>query len=157
MRDMARSGAANPNLGTALGWLYLNAEITHAQMAAGLEYARLRARYDRAIDAPPRTSASPSYGAAFGVGEGVDVKRTPEQVADEAAHTIREHEAMQAVVRSTITPASRDQHLATGKETFSAALLDRVCIENEQPTWAERQNLLPLLVALAAHFRLTTR
>lgn len=156
MRDMARDNAANPNLGTPIGSLYLAAEITHAQMAAGLEFARLRARYDRAIDAPRRTCASPSYGAAFGQVEAAPIL-AEELLAAETENTIREFEAAAKVVRYTPTMASRDQFDISGKTTTSLALLDRVCVENEHPTWYEKQCLLPLLTALAAHFRLTTR
>lgn len=46
----------DPWLGTRLGWLYLNREVTSTQVEAGLRFAKLFDDYSRIAGFPPRSA-----------------------------------------------------------------------------------------------------
>ncbi len=66
MIDMAAHGAADPLLGTPLGWLRMHGKLTDSQTAAGVAYAKLRGQADRAMGLSRRSTASPSYEVGYG-------------------------------------------------------------------------------------------
>ena len=138
MLEAARAGAADPLLATPVGWLMLQRRLTPLQVSAAQAYALARTRYDQAIDAPPRTSASPSYGAAASeAGRAL----TPDE---ETAHADRAKRRFHDL--RLCFPARQQSRII--------ALLDRTCIEQAHPALFEQAELADALSRLAVHFRL---
>ena len=153
--DKARTNANDTLLSGPLGWLRLHNKITDSQAAAGLEYARLRACYDRAIDAPRRTVCSPAYGAAFG-----NITSIPTEAQDQSRKSEWVRRMYAAEKLLTMPPhlvGSSTESGAAGmpgarRRASIIALLDRVCVENEPASAWEIPDLEAALDRLSVHF-----
>jgi len=141
LADQAKAGAADPQWGDPLGAMYLQGEITSAEYAAGREYASRKLSYDQSINAPPGSARSPN----FEVGSG----RSPDAETHDGQKEARKR-----------AEKARRRHLE-GREAISGLpgglgvldVLERVCVYQHQPSWAEKLWILPGLRALAVVYR----
>lgn len=137
--DAALRGAADPLYGTALGFLFLNREITAQELAAGVAYAKLRGRYDRAVGVPGRFTLSPDYGTARSLSSqqpmtDAEVEAVKKRQADTFAAIDAEMHAAWCVPdgRGGLRWVSPEGQLAQKRTTAERriALLERVCVDD---------------------------
>lgn len=119
-----------PILGTPIGRLHFEGRLTVHEVAAAEHYANARAAHDRALGLPPPYPRSPVYDDDRGGGGEGDAR------ADDKA--IRRYRAMA---------------LAIGKP--AVAILDRVTIQIEQPSWPEIAALKTALEAVSKYMQLS--
>lgn len=138
--DAAMQGAADPLLGTPLGWLMLHKALSSRQVSAGVAYAQCRRRYDRALKCPPRTARSPAYEA--GIGRAFEEEELGHE-EEEVERSICQFLDVQDAI--SVEPVVR---------TRIIALLDRVCVELLHPTAWELEDLSTALNRLVRHFKI---
>lgn len=127
--------AADPILGTVLGWHKMAGVLTDLHVCAGKKYAETQGRYDAVMGLPRRSAASPAYGSGFSSGSG----RQPEDrlIEDAKKRYAKMREAVQGCGPKTI------------------AIMDRTCVEDQHPTAWELTDLISGLNACVKHFRIT--
>lgn len=161
--DLAKRGANDPRLGSAVGMLHLCGDVSARQFAAASRYAKIRGRYDRAMGMPGRFTLSPDYGTARAISN-----REPLTEAD--VETIkRQHREMMAAIDAGVTeawcvPDGKGGFKHVGEDASRAskayrssqrvALLDRVLVDDLPAEWSEISALCTALDGLAAFWRI---
>ncbi len=116
----------DPWLGTRLGWLYLNREITSRQVEAGLRFAKLFLDYSKIAGFPPRAATS------------IDLNRVPGRAVDEDDET-----AVRAL-KGRYNDVTGELHRCGALESVVS-----VCVDEQILEWQDRKSLgrgLSLLV-----------
>lgn len=108
----------DPWLGTRLGWLYLNREITSTQVEAGLRFADLFLSYSRIAGFPPRSAPA------------IDLNRTPGRgIAEEDAAAV---EALKSRYNEMTSGLYRDGSLE---------IVVAVCVDEQVIDWKDKKVL----------------
>jgi hypothetical protein len=118
-RDELVRGSLDARLGSPLGVLYRNEQITTAQMEAGQWFAEARALADGALNLPPRTVPAQDVGRVRGLAGGEEdevAKKRAIEAYDKAVAFIgygsRELAALELVVVYERRPDTYEQLLA---------------------------------------------
>lgn len=129
--DLARRKAADPILGTPIGWLRLQDELTDALVSAAEIYANQRRAYDAVQGMPVRSARSADLGA------------TPRSSGNR--RLTDDERAIRAYERTYEGLFAR---LGYGVARQAIDVLDRVVISLQQPAWAEINTLKAGLMAV---------
>lgn len=129
--ELAAKGAADPILGSPIGWLRLTGELSDLLVRAAEIYAMQRRAYDAAICSPSRTARSADLGA------------TPRR-----SRAITDAGDVRAVRLFERTHAGLFARLGDECARASINVMDRVIMNLQQPSWAEINTLKAGLMAV---------
>ncbi len=140
LRDAALRGLRDPEWGTELGRLYLEAAITAAMYAAGKRWREQAAEYRQAIGVFPVRSASLERGS-----HGHDIDPDSEEGQKQAQREANGAERFFAA-HAALTSAG----------VVAESVVSRICEEDGMLCgWVDRQSLRKGLSALVDHYNLT--
>lgn len=131
IRDLAMRGAADANLGTPVGRMYLNQEINSRQLDAAIKYASLRSAADMIMNLPRRTTQAANINSVRGLS------------------LVSDDEGRQDAI---VNALYRAETLHITSKAHRDALIDVVACELEPVGHEQKMRLKEALTGLANHF-----